>query len=250
MSIYFASDFHLGLDNPIASKEREKIIIKWLNRIQPNAEAVYILGDLFDYWFEYKFVVPKGHIRLLAKLAEITDMGIPVHIFTGNHDMWMFGYLKDEIGVQIHRQPIYKTIVGKQFLLGHGDGLGPGDKGYKLLKKIFSSKINQWLFARVHPNFGIWLMKKFSQKSRESESDTIPFLGPDKEWLIQYAEKKLETTHFDFCIFGHRHLPIDYTLSNNKSRYINTGDWFKHFTYAVFDGKQLELKHFKNEKDN
>lgn len=248
MSIYFASDFHLGLNDPKPSKQREKIIIEWLTSIQAEAEAVFILGDLFDYWFEYKYVVPKGHIRLLAKLAEFTDSGIPVHLFTGNHDMWMFGYLEDELGVKIHKRPIFKTLKGKKFLLGHGDGLGPGDKGYKFIKKIFSNKFNQWLFSKIHPNLGVALMKKFSQKSRESEQEVIPFLGAEKEWLIQYAEQKLKTHPFDFCLFGHRHLPIDHTLSDKRSRYINTGDWFKHYTYAVFDGQKLELKHYLNEK--
>ena len=215
MAIYFASDFHLGLDKPKPSKEREKIIIKWLDSIQSDAEEIYLLGDIFDYWFEYKNVVPKGYTRLLAKLAEFTDNGIPVHVFTGNHDMWMFGYLKNELGVILHKKPHLKTIHNKVFLLGHGDGLGPGDKGYKFIKRLFSSKINQWLFARIHPNTGIWLMKKFSQKSRESEKEVISFLGEEKERLIRYAEQKVKSTYFDYCIFGHRHLPIDFTLKNN-----------------------------------
>jgi len=247
MAIYFASDFHLGLNKPKNSKEREKIIVNWLNSIRVDAEEIYLLGDIFDFWFEYKHVIPKGYTRLLAKIAEFTDTGIPVYVFTGNHDMWMFDYLQKEIGVTILRKPELKTIKNKVFLLGHGDGLGPGDKGYKLIKKIFASKINQWLFARAHPNFGIWLMKKFSQKSRESEKEVIPFLGPDKERLIKYAELKIKSTYFDYCIFGHRHLPIDYTLSNQKSRYINTGDWFWHYSYARFDENKLQLITFDHD---
>lgn len=247
MAIYFASDFHLGLNKPKSSKEREKIIVRWLTSIQSDADEIYLLGDIFDYWFEYKNVVPKGYTRLLAKIAEFTDNSIPFHIFTGNHDMWMFGYLVEELGVTLHKTPQLKTINNKVFLLGHGDGLGPGDQGYKFIKRIFTSKINQWLFARIHPNTGIWIMKKFSQKSRESEKEVIPFLGPEKERLIQYAEHKLNTTYFDFCIFGHRHLAIDYLLANKKSRYINTGDWFWHYSYAKFDGEELKLLTFEYE---
>jgi len=247
MAVYFASDFHLGLDKPKSSKDREKIIIKWLDSIQSDADEIYLLGDIFDYWFEYKNVVPKGYTRLFAKLAEFTDSNILVHIFTGNHDMWMFGYLEEELGITLYREPKLKTIHDKIFLLGHGDGLGPGDQGYKFIKKVFASKINQWLFARIHPNTGIWLMKKFSQKSRESEKEVIPFLGPEKERLLQYAEQKVKSTYFDFCIFGHRHLPIDHTLKNDKSRYINTGDWFWHYSYARFDGQKLELLKFAHE---
>jgi len=241
MNIYFASDFHLGLNKPTLSKEREKVIVSWLDSIKDNATELFILGDLFDYWYEYKKVVPKGHVRTLAKIAELVESGIPVHLFTGNHDLWMFGYLEEELGVKIYKKPTQKEFAGKQFYLGHGDGLGPADHGYKFLKKIFSSKVNQWLFARIHPNTGIKLMQKSSHTSRESQSDFTPFKGPEKEWLVQYAERKIKDINIDFFIFGHRHLPIDFTLSNGKSRYINTGDWINHNSYAKFDGKSLEL---------
>jgi len=246
MNIYFASDFHLGLDKPTSSRQREKLIVQWLDSIIDDTQELYLLGDVFDYWYEYKSVVPKGHVRLLGKLAEFTDRNIPVHIFTGNHDMWMFGYLEDEIGAKVYKKPIQKTIGGKTFLLGHGDGLGPGDKSYKLLKRIFSSKINQWLFARLHPNFAIKLMKRSSHTSREAQDDIIAFKGLDKEWLVQYAERKLSESHCDYFIFGHRHLPIDQVLSNGTSRYINTGDWIRHFSYAKFNGQDLELLKFKD----
>lgn len=206
---------------------------------------LYLLGDLFDYWFEYKQVVPKGFFRFLAKLAEFTDKGIPLHIFTGNHDMWMFDYLEEELGAQIYLQPITRELSGKLFLLGHGDGLGPADHGYKFIKKVFSNKLNQWLFARLHPNFGIKLMKKFSKTSRESQDEKNVFLGAEKEWLVQYCERKLESKYYDYFIFGHRHLMIDHLLSNGKSRYVNCGDWIRYNSYVVWDGKQLELKTFK-----
>lgn len=241
-SIYFASDFHLGLDLHESSADREKRIVQWLSEIIDNTEELYLLGDLFDFWFEYKAVVPRGHIRFLAKLAEFTDRGIPVYVFTGNHDMWIFDYLENEIGVTIHRDPIVNTFGGKTFFLGHGDGLGPGDHGYKLIKKVFRSKINQWLFARLHPNFAIWLMRRFSQTSRESQSEDNQFLGADKEWLVQYCEKKIQQQNIDYFIFGHRHLPIDHLLSNGQSRYINSGDWMHHNSYVEFCNGKLELK--------
>ena len=241
---YFASDFHLGLDKPLSSKDREKIIVSWLEDILPSTRELYLLGDLFDFWFEYKQVVPKGHVRLLATLAKFNDHGIPVHVFTGNHDMWMFGYLEEECGVIIHRAPITKEIEGKVFLLGHGDGLGPGDHGYKFIKKVFRNKLNQWLFARLHPNFALKLMQFSSKTSRESDKEAPEFLGPDKEWLVQYCERKLKEQNFDYFIFGHRHIPIDFTLSNGKSRYINTGDWLTHFSFARFAEGNLELLNF------
>jgi len=211
--------------------------------IKEEAEAIYLLGDLFDYWFEYKKVVPKGHVRFLGKLAELSDRGIPLHIFSGNHDVWMFDYLKDEIGAEIYHKPLSVTLGGKLFLLGHGDGLGPDDHGYKFLKKIFRSPINQWLFARLHPNTAIRLMQRSSKKSRDSQ-EAEAFLGADKEWLIQYCERKISQNPYDYLIFGHRHLPIDHLLSNQKSRYINCGDWINHFTYAVYDGRELSLEKY------
>lgn len=209
-----------------------------------QTRELFLLGDLFDYWFEYKKVVPKGYVRFLAKLAEFADNGIPVHVFTGNHDMWMFDYLEQEIGATMYRQPVEKIIDGKVFLLGHGDGLGPADHGYKFIKKVFSNKINQWLFARIHPNLGVGLMKKFSKTSRESQDEEDVFLGPDKEWLVQYCEKKLKSKAINYFIFGHRHLMIDHKLSNGQSRYLNCGDWIHHNSYVVWDGQNLELKSF------
>jgi len=244
-SIYFASDFHLGLDKNGSSRERETRIISWLDSIIDNTEQLYILGDLFDYWFEYKKVVPRGFVRILAKFAQFTERDIPVHVFTGNHDMWMFDYLETEIGVNLYTEPIERELHGKKFVLGHGDGLGPGDHGYKFIKKVFRSKINQWLFARLHPNLGIALMQKFSKKSREAESESPEFMGADKEWLVQYCEAEIESKEIDYFIFGHRHLPITHPLSNGKSVYINSGDWITHNSYVELKEGQLELKTYK-----
>jgi UDP-2,3-diacylglucosamine hydrolase len=243
--IWFISDFHLGAPDPVSSLEREKKIVRWLEIAAQDAEEIFILGDIFDFWFEYKRVVPRGYTRLLGKISEITDSGIPVHVFTGNHDMWIFDYLPTECGVQLHREPMDRQWNGKLFLIGHGDGLGPGDHGYKFIKKIFASKTCQWLFARLHPNFGIWMADSFSRRSRKSTGDKDRvFLGEENEWLVIYAKEILQKKHYDYFVFGHRHLPLDIQL-NEKSRYINTGDWINHFTYAVFDGKELLLKKFE-----
>jgi len=242
--IYFISDFHLGVPNDKDSRKREDKIVAWLNSISHDVQILYLMGDVFDYWFEYKEVVPRGYVRLLGKLAELSDAGVEMHYFTGNHDMWVFDYLPKEIGLQIHRSPIQREYNGKKFYLGHGDGLGPGDFGYKFIKKVFANKLSQWLFARVHPNTGIGLMKFFSRRSRiaTGASDDV-YLGDDKEWLMIFSREVLQKEHYDYFIFGHRHMPLDKQL-NNQSRYINLGEWINHFTYAVFDGQQLQLKKF------
>ncbi|MBK7182209.1 MAG: UDP-2,3-diacylglucosamine diphosphatase [Bacteroidetes bacterium] len=242
--IYFASDFHLGVPSYEKSLAREKLIVKWLDEIKKDAQEIYLMGDLFDFWFEYKHAAPKGFIRILGKIAELTDSGIPVTIFTGNHDMWMFDYLPKEIGVKIYREPIEKEYNGKKFYLGHGDGLGPGDNGYKFIKKVFANKFCQWLFARIHPNFGIGMANYWSRKSRLSNGpEDEKFTGEENEWLVVYAKEVLEKKHFDYFIFGHRHLPLDIKLKEN-SRYINLGEWVNYNTYAVFDGNTLELKKY------
>ena len=193
--IYFISDFHLGADALLSSREREKKIVKWLCEIENTVEELYLVGDVFDYWFEYEKVIPKGYTRLLGKLAEYRDKGIPVYFFTGNHDMWMFRYFEDELDIPIFRVPITRVLKGKTFFIGHGDGLGPNDYGYKFIKKIFSNKACQWLFARIHPNFGLWLMNFFSGKSRDAQDPEVEqqFLGEDKEWLVAYSNKKIDT---------------------------------------------------------
>ncbi len=238
---YFASDFHLGAPTPESSLAREKKIVSWLEEVRADAEEIFILGDVFDFWFEYKTAVPRGYTRLLGKLAEICDSGIPVHWFIGNHDMWIFDYIPKEIGVQLHKEPIRKTLNGKEFYIGHGDGLGPGDHGYKLIKKIFRSRICQWLFARLHPNFGIGLANMFSSMSRKSgvEKDK-QFLGAENEWLAIYSNEIASIQHADYFIFGHRHLPMVLDLKNG-GKYINLGDWINHFTYGVFE-EEFELK--------
>lgn len=242
--IYFASDQHLGAPNYEHSLTREKHFVKWLDTVKTDAQEIFLLGDLFDFWFEYKTAVPRGYVRILGKLAELTDSGIPITFFTGNHDMWMFDYFPKELGVTLHKDPIEYEVNGKRFFIGHGDGLGPGDHGYKFIKKVFRNPLCQWLFARLHPNFGIGLANYFSSKSRIANADSDKkFLGEENEWLAIFAKEQLEKQHFDYFVFGHRHLPLDLKVGEN-SRYINLGEWVTDFTYGVFDGQNFELKEF------
>lgn len=245
--IYFLSDFHLGAPDPASSLAREKKIIRFLEHIREDASEIFILGDLFDFWYEYRKVVPKGFVRILGKLAEITDSGIPIHFFVGNHDMWMKDYFKTELNIPVYFEAVPFERHGKKFLIGHGDGLGPGDHGYKFIKKIFRNKTCQWLFGILPPFVGIGLANYFSHKSRVQTgmNDEI-FLGEDKEWLISYCREVLTKEHYDYFVFGHRHLPIDFRL-NDQSRYINLGDWIKYDSYAVFDGQTMELKFYPKE---
>ncbi len=244
--IYFASDFHLGTPTSVASKARELRIVRWLDSIQSDAEALYLMGDVFDFWFEYKYVVPKGYIRFLAKLMAFQEAGIPIYIFTGNHDMWLFSYLKEEIGVEILHKPQTVELKGKRFFLGHGDGLPKEEKSVRRLKKVFHSRWFQWLFARFHPNFTFKIAEVWSKKSRASQHEPT-FINQENEWLIRFAEEKLKDQHFDYFVFGHRHLTIDHTLSNGISRYINLGEWLSTNSYAIFDGEQMEIRFFEND---
>ena len=243
--IYFASDLHLGVPSYEKSLAREKHFVKWLEMVRKDAAEIFIVGDLFDFWYEYKKAVPRGYVRVLGKLAEIADSGIKLHLFTGNHDMWIFDYLPQELGAQLYRKPIERAWNGKKFYIGHGDGLGPGDYGYKFIKKVFANPVLQWAFARLHPNFGIGLADYFSRSSRAKtgHKDAI-FNGEDQEWLAIYAKEILQKQHFDYFIFGHRHLPLNIDLKQQGSRYINLGDWIQYFTYGVFNGQELSLKEF------
>lgn len=243
--IYFASDFHLGIPNRSSSILREQKLCAWLDEIAPKAHTIFLVGDLFDAWFEYKQVVPKGYIRFLGKLAQLKDQGIQIEIFTGNHDLWMRDYFQSELGIPVHHQPIERSYNQKEFYIGHGDGLGPGDKGYKFLKKIMTNKILQWLYRRIHPDTGIRIANWFSQLGpkhgygREEE-----FQGAEKEWLVQFCKSTIEKNHFDYFIFGHRHLALEYPISD-RSLYINLGDWIRFDSYAVFDGTSTRLQYYK-----
>ncbi|MFN0082121.1 MAG: UDP-2,3-diacylglucosamine diphosphatase [Ferruginibacter sp.] len=243
--IYFLSDFHLGAPNASESLVREKKIIRFLDEVKHTAAAVFIVGDLFDFWYEYKRVVPKGYVRILGKIAEFTDAGIPVYFFVGNHDMWMKDYFEKELNTPVYFEPKEFTFYGKKFLIGHGDGLGPGDNGYKFIKKIFRNKFCQALFGAFPPNIGIGIADYFSRKSRAKTGQTNEvYFGENKEWLVIYSKEILKNQHYDYFIFGHRHLPL-YTTLNENSCYINLGDWIKYFSYAVFDGEDLTLEYYE-----
>jgi UDP-2,3-diacylglucosamine hydrolase len=243
--IYFLSDFHLGAPDAASSLIREKRICRFLDSIKAEASTIFIVGDLFDFWFEYSTVVPKGYVRILGKLAELTDNGIAIHFFVGNHDMWMKNYFQSELNIPVYFKPKTFVFNNRKFLIGHGDGLGPGDKGYKMMKKVFRYPPCQWLFGILPPYFGIGLANYFSRKSRAKTGavDEV-FLGEENEWLIIYSKEVLQKENFDYFVFGHRHLPIDLELTS-KSRYINLGEWIKHNSYAVFDGETLTLQYYK-----
>jgi UDP-2,3-diacylglucosamine hydrolase len=248
--IYFLSDFHLGIPNAQESRMREKKIIRFLDEIKKDAAMIFVVGDLFDFWYEYRKVVPKGYVRILGKMAELTDSGIPVHFFVGNHDMWMKTYFQEELNIPVFFEHQTYEFNGKTFLIGHGDGLGPGDHGYKTIKKIFRNPVCQWLFGILPPAVGMGIAQYFSQTSRAATGiKEDHFLGEEKEWLVQFCKQTLQKDYYDYFIFGHRHLPIDYNLTcphNGKaSKYINLGDWIRYFTYAVFDGSTCVLKYYE-----
>lgn len=243
--IYFASDNHLGAPTKEKSFPREQKFIAWLDYVKKDAGAIFLLGDLFDFWFEYKTVVPKGFTRTLGKLAEITDSGIPVYYFVGNHDLWMNGYFEEELNISVYHKPKEFTFNTTSFLIGHGDGLGPGDKGYKRMKKVFTNPLAKWFYRWLHPDLGVKLAQYLSVKNKLISGDEdVTFLGEDNEWLVQYCKRKLQDQHRDYFVFGHRHLPMEIQL-NETSKYINLGDWIIHYTYAVFDGKELKLEKFE-----
>ena len=243
--VYFASDQHLGAPTPEASFPREQKFVNWLNHIKDDAEALFLLGDLFDFWFEYSTVVPKGFVRVLGKLAELRDSGIPIYFFVGNHDLWMKDYFEKELSISVFHKPQEFKLNTKLFLIGHGDGLGPHDKGYKRMKKVFTFPLFKWMFKWLHPDLGVRLGQYMSVKNKLISGDEdAKFLGEDNEWLVQYCKRKLEIKHYDYFVFGHRHLPLDIKLSDN-SNYINLGDWINYYTFGVFDKETLHLKEYK-----
>lgn len=244
--IYFASDFHLGVPDLARSHDREKKICRWLDSIRHDAEEIFLVGDIFDFWYEYHYTVPKGTVRLLGKIAELTDSGIVVHFFTGNHDLWMKNYFSEELHVQVHHAPVLREFFGKQFFIGHGDGLGPGDAWYKVLRFFFTNSIFQWLFSRLHPNLAFYIARKSSKRSRVLTGDSDEkFLGAENEWLFLFCRDYLQTHAMDFFIFGHRHLPLDLDV-DGKARYLNLGEWINYCTYAVADENGLRLEKFEN----
>ncbi len=242
--LYFASDIHLGALSYASSRERESRLVRWLDMIKTDATEVFLMGDVFDFWFEYKTVVPKGYIRFFGKLAELADTGIKIYFFKGNHDMWMFDYFTTEFGATIISDELVIERNGKKFYLHHGDGLGPGDHSYKLLKKVFRSRFCQWLFARIHPNLGVGIANYWSGHSRIANQKIPDQILARQEYLVIFCRELLKTQYYDYLVFGHRHMPQD-MLINGPSRYINLGEWISYFSYAEFDGVELTLKYFE-----
>lgn len=245
--IYFASDFHLGAPNEKESFIREKLVIAWLDEIKHDAKEIYLVGDIFDFWFEYRHAIPKGFVRFQGKIAELTDSGIQINVFTGNHDMFIFDYLPKELGFTLYRKPITKEYNGKKFFIGHGDGLGPGDRKYKIIKRFFASKFCQWAYARIHPNLGLSFAFAWSRSSRKTNASyDEKFHGEENEFLVLFCKDYVkQDPSIDYFVFGHRHMPLEIKI-NEKSTYYNLGEWIKHNTYAVFDGEKLVMKSFKH----
>ncbi|MGY5355309.1 UDP-2,3-diacylglucosamine diphosphatase [Wenyingzhuangia sp. IMCC45467] len=243
--IYFASDQHFGAVSSEKSLPREKVFVSWLDAIKNDAETLFLLGDLFDFWFEYKYVVPKGFVRVLGKLAELKEAGVDIHFFVGNHDLWMSDYFEKELNISVYHEPKEFTLQGKTFLMGHGDGLGPGDNGYKFIKKIFTNPVCKWLFKWLHPDIGMSFGMYLSRENKSvSGAEDVHFLGEEKEFLILYCKEVLEQKHYDYFVFGHRHLPMVFNLSQN-SKYVNTGDWIIYNTYGELVNGELEIKEYK-----
>lgn len=241
---YFASDLHLGAPDAASSLVRERHFVRWLETIKADAETLYLMGDVFDFWFEYREAIPKGFSRILGKLCELADLGVKIHYFVGNHDMWMRQYFTEQFGATVHYQPVVRKIGGKTYFIGHGDGLGPGDRKYKLLKRVFRNPLAQWAFHRLHPNFGIGLANYFSRKSRRKTGHQDAVDHGDQEFLLIFARETLkENPEIDYFVFGHRHLPKYHPLENEKA-YLNLGDWITHFTYLQVDDKGPRLFRF------
>ncbi len=242
--IYFVSDVHLGAPALKNNRERELRFARWLDSIENDVSALFLLGDIFDFWYEYKKVAPRGFSRILSRIAGLTDRGIPVHFFTGNHDVWVFDYLPEETGVILHRNEFVTGIYGKRFFLAHGDGLDPDDKGDLFLKKIFVNKTLQWLFSRLHPNFAFHIAHKWSKSSRLGKMDEKEEFKVKNEGMYKFAVNYLQKEYVDYFIFGHRHQMVNEKI-DSKTNFILLGDWIKYNSFGVFDGEKFELKIFK-----
>lgn len=248
--VFFASDFHLGIDTGISSSERELMIVNWLSEIENEASEIYLLGDIFDHWFDYREVVPKGFTLILGKLKYLRLKGIPIYFFTGNHDMWIFDYFEKELDIPTYRNAVIRQILGKCFYLAHGFGLENAKLSERLMKKMFSSPFFQWLYARIHPNTGISIMKYFSRMSRNSHGEYVQSFDPETDQMLALAEDiQKKNKQIDYFVFGHRHIPIQIKMSKNKAEFINIGDWITNFTYGVFDGNEFKIERFDIEKE-
>lgn len=244
-NIYFLSDAHLGSLAIEHRRMQERRLVRFLDDIKEKASAIYLLGDMFDFWYEYKYVVPRGYTRFLGKLSELTDMGVEVHYFTGNHDIWAYDYLAKECGVTLHTKPLTTEIYDKVFFIAHGDGLGDGDKKFKLIRDIFHNRLCQRLFSAVHPRWGMWFGLQWAKHSRlKRKEGEPPYMGDDKEQLVLFTKDYMKGhADVDYYIYGHRHIELDLQLTK-RVRMMIIGDWISHFTYVVFDGVHLFLSEY------
>lgn len=252
--IYFASDFHLGAPNHTESMVRERRLVHWLESIRHDAQMICLVGDLFDFWYEHRRVVPQGFVRFMGKLAELTDAGIQIIAFPGNHDMWMSGYFEKELNIQTFRKPLELSVNAQarttRFFITHGDGRGPGDHSYKVLQRVFESNLARWSFGNIlHPDWALWLGQTWASYSwRKNDKAMKPtFLGEEKEWLLLYAKEEEKKAHHDYYVFGHRHIELDYPV-NDQSRIFILGDWIVDNTYAVFDGNVMKLHNYPHHR--
>jgi len=238
--IYFASDFHFGIPNYQATREREIVVCRWLESIRHDAQQIYLLGDIFDSWMEYKKVVPKGSIRFLGKLAELIDQGIEIIVFTGNHDLWMHGYFEQELNIKVYKSAQTFELGNKIFHLAHGDGVAKEDKTYRLMKGVLHNQVSQFIYRQLHPDLGLRLADFFSRLGPKHKYEDLQMKSHDQEYQILYANSLLKDKHYDYFIFGHRHIPATIQLNDNAV-FINVGDWISFNTYAVFDGQKTDL---------
>ncbi len=245
--IYFISDAHLGSWAVSHRRTQERRLVRFLDEIKGKAGAVFMLGDMFDFWYEWKYVVPKGFTRFLGKMAELSDSGVEVHYFIGNHDIWAFDYLHRECGVTLHREPYTTELYGKEFFIAHGDGLGDPEKGFKCLRGIFHNKACQWMFSTLlHPNLAMKFGLSWARQSRlkRADGEELPYLGEENEYLVRFSKEYLkEHPDIDYYVYGHRHIELDLMLSHT-ARLLVIGDWITQFTYVVWDGEKLEMKNY------
>ena len=243
--VYFLADAHLGSKSHADSVETERKLCRWLDEVKGDAAVIFLMGDIFDYWYEYRYVVPKGFTRLLGKLGELTDAGVEIHFFAGNHDLWLTDYLTVECGLILHHEPLITMIGDKKFFLAHGDGLGDESRSFHLLRKLFHNQFLRKCFSAVHPRWTIPLAYSWSNSSRAS-GGVVPYLGEEREYLVRFAKSKLqEIPDINYFVFGHRHILLDLPIAQN-SRVIMLGDWITLFSYAEFDGENMQLKQWES----
>lgn len=245
-NVYFLSDAHLGSLAIDHSRMHERRLVRFLDSIKHKAAAIYLLGDMFDFWYEYKYVVPRGYTRFLGKLSELTDLGVEIHYFTGNHDIWAYNYLEQECGVILHKKPLTTEIYGKVFFLAHGDGLGDPDKKFKLLRALFHNRFCQIMFSAIHPRWSQWLGMTWAKHSRlkRKNNEEPAYMGESREHLVLFTKKYIQYhSNVDYFIYGHRHIEVDLQLTK-KARLMILGDWITQFSYVVFDGNHIFMSEY------